>query len=111
MKEFRKGKNCTEHYTSFEEAAAAWNCKPVIKRTKNEEKLKAQREKFLGTCKVCKSPLSIISGTNVLACQNENCKGIPMKGTNEDGSEKIWYVPVSRTLDEKGFQISLNLFD
>ena len=111
MKEFRKDKNCTEHYTSFEELGKAWGLKPVTKRTKNEEKLKAQREKFLGTCKVCKNPLTIISGTNVLACQNPDCKGIKMTGTNEDGTEKIWYIPVSRTLDDKGFSIAMNLFD
>lgn len=111
MKEFRKDKNCTEHYTSFDELRKAFGIKPVVKRTKDEEKLKAQREKFLGICKVCKQPLSLVEGCNVLACKNEDCKGLPMKGTNEDGSEKIWYIPVSRILDDKGAEIARNLFD
>lgn len=111
MREFRKGKGVTEHYTSLEELRAAWNLKPVVKRTKDEEKLKMQQEKFLGTCKVCKQPMTLISGSNVLCCQNPECNGIKMKGKNEDGSEKIWYIPVSRILDEQGLEISMNLFD
>lgn len=111
MRAFRKDRNCTEHYTSFEAAAKSFGCKPVIRRTKDENKLAAQREKFLGTCKCCGQPMHLVSGTNVLCCNNENCKGIKMTGTNEDGSERIWYIPVSRTLDDKGFEIGLNLFD
>ena len=111
MREFRKAKGVTEHYTSLEELRAGFGLKPVVRRTKDENKLKAQQEKFLGTCKVCKQPMTLISGSNVLACQNPECKGIKMTGTNEDRSEKVWYVPVSKVLDEKGFQIAMNLFD
>ena len=39
MKEFRKDKNCTEHYTSLEELRKGFGLKPVIKRTKDAEKL------------------------------------------------------------------------
>ena len=47
MKEFRLSKGVTEHYTSLEELGKAYNCKPNIKRTKDEEKLKKQQEKFM----------------------------------------------------------------
>ena len=40
MKEFRKAKGVVERYTSLEEMAKAWGCKPVIKQTKDKEKLK-----------------------------------------------------------------------
>ena len=43
MKEFRKDKNCTEHYTSLEAVAKAFGCKPVIRRTKDENKLEIQK--------------------------------------------------------------------
>ena len=35
-----------------------------------------------------KDPSTWIEGTNICACKNENCKGIRMSGTNEDGTEK-----------------------
>ena len=111
MKEFRKAKGVTEHYTSLEELREAFGLKPVVKRTKDADKLTAQREKFLGTCRVCKQPLVLVGNTNVLCCKNPECRGIKITGTNEDGTEKIWFVPVSRVLDEKGFEISQNLFD
>ena len=111
MREFRKAKGVTEHYTSLEELRIGFGLKPIVKRTKDESKLKTQQEKFLGTCKVCKQPMSLINGCNVLACKNPECRGIKMTDTNEDGTERVWYIPVSRVLDEKGFQISQNLFD
>lgn len=111
MKEFRKGKNCTEHYTSFDELREGFKLPPIKKRTSDAEKLKVQQEKFLGTCKVCKSQLSLIKGTNVLACQNPNCSGVKMTSTDEEGNEKVWYIPVSRMLNSKGLEIGLNLFD
>ena len=111
MREFRNGKNCTEHYSSFEEMRAAWGLAPVVRRTKDENKLKTQQEKFLGICKVCKQPLSIVNNSNVLCCKNPECKGVKMTGTNEDGTEKIWFVPVTRVLDDRGFEIAMNLFE
>lgn len=111
MREFRKGKNCTEHYTSFSEAAKAFGCREVVKRTKDENKLAMQREKFLGICKVCKQPLHLVSGCNVLSCTNPDCRGVKMTGTNEDGSTYEWYIPVNRVLDSKGAEIARNLFD
>lgn len=111
MKEFRKDKNCTEHYTSLEELRKGFGLKPVIKRTKDAEKLQSQREKFLGTCRVCKKTLSIVSGTNILCCQNPECKGLKMTGKSKDGLDKEWYIPVTRVLDERGAEIARNLFD
>ena len=112
MREFRKAKGVTEHYTSLEALRTGWGLAPVgKKRPKDENILQQKREKFLGTCRVCKKPLSLIEGCNVLTCKNPECKGVKMTSQNEDGTEKVWYVPVSRVLDEVGFEISMNLFD
>lgn len=112
MREFRNGKNCTEHYSSLAELRVAFGLKPLEKkRPKDEKVLQEKREKFLGTCKVCKQTLSIIKNTNVLACKNPECRGIKMTSTNEDGSERTWYIPVTRMIDNRGMQIAENLFD
>ena len=111
MREFRKSKDCTEHYTSLEELRKAYGLKPVIRKAKDSDKLKSDQEKFLGTCKVCKHPLSWIENTNVCACKNPECKGFKMTSKNEEeGIEKVWYIPITKTLDEIGFQIAMNLF-
>ena len=110
MKEFRMSKGVTEHYTSLEELRKGFGLKPVRKKTNDETKLKAQQEKLVGVCKVCKKPLSWIEGTNVCACQNPECKGVKMTSTNEDGTERFWFVPVTRVLNEKGAEIATNLF-
>lgn len=111
MREFRKAKGVTERYTSLEELRTAFGLKAVRKRTTDAEKLKAQREKFVGTCKVCKQPLSWIEGTNTLACKNPECKGVKMTSKNEDGTDKVWYIPVTRMLDSDGMEIALRLFE
>ena len=110
MKEFRKSKGVTERYTSLEELRKGFGLKPIKKRTNDEAKLKAQQEKFVGTCRVCKKPLTWIEGTNICACKNPECKGIKMTGTNEDGTEKVWYIPVTRILNDKGMEIAERLF-
>lgn len=107
MKEFRKGKDVTEHYTSFAEMAKAWGCAPVEKkRTKNADKLKAQREKFLGTCPICQSANKFVS-PQYIVCSNVDCKGknIAPKG------EEPRYVLSMRELNEKGIEIASHLFD
>lgn len=109
MKEFRKAKGVTAHYTSLEELRKAWHLKPVKKRTNDKEKLKAQQEKLVGTCRVCKKPLTWIEG-NICACQNPDCRGFKMTGTNEDGTEKVYYIPVTRVLNDKAAEIAQNLF-
>lgn len=107
MREFRKGKNVTEHYSSLKELGKAWGCNPVEKkRTKDKEKLEAQREKFLGTCPICKSLNKFVSPQYVV-CSNVDCKGknIAPKG------EEPKYVLSMRELDAKGIEIAENLFD
>ena len=110
MKEFRKGKNCTEHYTSFDELRQAFGLKPVVKRTNDIEKLTAQREKFLGTCPYCKEKLSYVGG-NVIVCKNEKCNGKKVEKENEDGTKSIMYYPYIKLLNNQGAEIASNLFD
>ena len=110
MREFRKSKDCTEHYTSLEELRTNFGLAPNSRKTKDANKLKAQREKFLGTCKICKQPLSWVENTNVCACKNPSCNGIKMISKNEDGTERAWFIPIIKMLDETGMQIAMNLF-
>ena len=110
MKEFRKAQGVTEHYTSLEALREGFGLKPVVKRTKDADKLKAQREKFLGTCRVCKQPL-VYNGGNVLTCNNESCKGLKFTKKDEEGNDYDVYMPYYRLLDDKGASIAENIFD
>ena len=110
MKEFRKDRNCTEHYTSLESLREGFGLKPVNKRTKDENKLNVQREKFLGTCKACKKPL-VYNGGNILTCDNEHCKGIKITKKDSEGNDYDVYMPYYRLLDPKGESIANNLFN
>ena len=116
MKDFKKCKGTIKSFNSFEELRddetlrRQFGLKPVKKRTNDEEKLKEQKEKFVGKCRACGQSLTWIEGTNTLACKNIECKGIRMSSKNEDGTDKVWYIPVTRTLDEKGFEIAQKLF-
>lgn len=112
MKEnkLRLSKGTTAQYNSFEEAAKAFGCRPVKKKTDDANKLAKQQERFVGKCKVCGENLTYIHGTNVLACTNEKCKGIKMTSKNEDGTENVWHVPVTRMVDDLGMEIAMNLF-
>lgn len=97
--------------TINEVAKTYFGLDPVTLRTKDENKLKKQREKFGGVCPVCKQPLTFIPGTNVLACKNEKCKGRERTVTNKDGETKKVYTPVTRLLDAEGAKIGRTLFD
>lgn len=111
MREFRLSKNDKEHYTSFADLAKAFGCRePKKKRTNDENKLKADRERFLRTCPVCKSVLSY-AGDNYVCCINPDCQGVKREFDNEDGTKRIEYFPVYRLLDSKGIEIGHNLFD
>lgn len=114
MKFYRMSKGETEHYSSFEELRAAWGLAPVIKQSKDKNKLEKQRESFLGKkrpCPACKQPMNYIGGTNIMVCQNENCKGEKHESKNEQtGETKIWYTVPRELLDEKGAEIAENLF-
>ncbi len=80
------------------------------KNTNREEQREKSRRKFAGTCRVCGSVLSYISGTNVMVCKNPSCKGIVKKRRNGDEETVTEVLPVFRCLDEKGMEIASNLF-
>ena len=98
-------------FHSFDELAEAYGFKPYTKRTNDENKLNAQREKLLGKCPVCHEPMKYISGTNILVCSNEKCNGFKHTKTGADGSEITYYEPVTRILSETGGEIARTLFD
>lgn len=107
MKEFRKDKNCTEYYSSLEELRVAFGLKPIEKkRTKDMEKLQVQREKFLGICPVCKSPMKYVS-SQYSVCGNTECRG---KNIAKKGEEPRYVLSI-REFDPKGVEIASNLFD
>ena len=107
MREFRNGKNCTEHYTSLADLGKAWGCKPVTKkRPKDEERLNLVRVNFLGVCPVCKSSMKYVS-SDYSVCSNTECRG---KNIAKKGEEPR-YITVIREFDEKGKEIAANLFD
>lgn len=67
-------------YYSFDELGQEiFGLKPYKRVTKDKQKLASQREKFLGTCPFCKQPLHYSYGTNIVSCDNEDCKGKQIK--------------------------------
>ena len=111
MKEFRMGRNTTEHYTSLEEMGKAWGCKPVTKQTKDKEKLQKQREKFCGfhKCKACGEPMTYIGGS-IMACTNEKCKGIKLEKKDAEGNASSVYLTSYELLDDHFAEIAENIF-
>lgn len=111
MREFRMGSGTREYYTSFEEVAKAWGCKPVKKKTDDEKKLANQQEVFCGKhkCKACGKPMTWVFG-NVMACTNEACKGIKKERLDKEGNKVITYLPSYDLLDETGADIAYNIF-
>lgn len=105
-------KNTIAKYSSMEELGVAYGFKPFKKRTKDENKLKAQRERFISKhrCKACGNPMTYIGG-NIMSCQNERCKGIPITRFDLEGKEFIDYVPSYHILDDLGADIAKNIFD
>ena len=107
MKNFRMGHNVTEHYSSLEEMGKAWGCKAITKkRPKDEVALKEAREKFLGVCPVCKSPMKYVS-SDYSVCGNVQCKGRNISKKDEEPR----YITVIREFDDIGKTIAMNLFD
>ena len=101
IKEIKGMKNKTNGkvYYSFDELGQeVFNLKPYKRVTKDKQKLAAQREKFQGTCPYCKEPLHYIYGTNVVVCNNENCKGKKIIVKNGDGTEFTDHKPYLRIL-------------
>ena len=111
MSKIRLQKDVTGHYSSFEDLAKDFGLAPATRRTKDAEKLKSQRDKLAGKCKVCGSVLEHVSSTNVFVCKNEKCKGIKISRTDRDGEDKSIYVPVVKIMDGLGSKIVENLFD
>lgn len=109
MKEFRKGKGCTEHYTSLAELREAFGLKKLTKRTKDKKKLESQKDKILGVCPYCKTKLNY-NGGNVLTCANDKCKGRKVETVLSDGTIDVKYYPYYKLLNDKGSMIAQNLF-
>ena len=105
------GLNTTEHYSSFEEAAKAWGCRPVIRKNKSDDKLKEQQEKFCGKhkCKGCGQPMTWVGG-NLMTCTNEKCKGIKVEKLDKEGNTIISYITSYDLLDDTGAKIAQNIF-
>lgn len=111
MKSFRMDHNTTEHYTSFEEAAKAWGCRPVNKKTKDMKKLTEQQEKFCGKhkCKACGRPMTWVGG-NQMTCTNDKCKGIKVEREDKEGNKIVSYIVSYELLDDLGAEIANNIF-
>lgn len=111
MKEFRMSKGVTERYTSLEELGKAWGCKPIIKQTKDKDKLQKQRERFCGfhKCKACGEPMVYLGGS-MMACTNEKCKGIKQERKDGEGNTIATYLTSYELLDEKYAEIAENIF-
>lgn len=111
--EYRKAKGVKEQYNSLEALRVAWGMQPVSKRTKDMNKLKAQREAFCGKhrCKSCGQPMEYIFGTSIMSCKNPSCKGVKQVRTDKDGNEIVTYLPSYDLLDSVGASIASNIFD
>lgn len=111
MREIRLGGGFKVHYSSFEEMAKAYGHKPVIKKTKDANKLASQQEKFCARhkCKSCGQPMSYIGG-NQMTCTNEKCKGIKVEREDKEGNKIVSYVVSYELLDDKGAEIAQNIF-
>lgn len=103
-----KDKSNGKVYYSFDEIGQElFGLKPHRRVTNDKQKLAAQKEKFLGVCPFCKEPLHYSYGTNIISCDNENCKGKQIKF--EDGT--VISKPYFRMLSGKGSDIGTTLFE
>lgn len=109
MRVNNRGEAC---YSSFEELAAAWNCKPVSKVTKDKEKLAEQQKRFVNKhkCRACGQPMTWVKGTSAMTCTNPSCKGIKLTRDNEDGTKNVTYITSYDLLDDVGTEIAGNIF-
>lgn len=89
MNNYRMSKGTTEHYTSLA-ALRRLGMKPVIKKTRDSEKLAEQQKTFVNKhiCKACGLPMTYIHG-NIMACKNPKCKGIEVKREDKEGNEIV----------------------
>lgn len=112
MREFRLGRNTTEHYSSLAEMRVAWGMKPISKKTSDEKKLSKQQKTFCDKhkCRACGKPMMFINGSNTMVCSNENCKGIKETRTDKEGKEIVTYALSYDLLDNLGSEIANNIF-
>lgn len=97
--------------TINEFAKEYYNLNPVSFRTKDENRLKKQQEKLLGTCPICKQLMSYIPGTNVVVCKNPSCKGREKEITLKDGSTIKRTESSSRLLHNNAVDIAQIIFN
>lgn len=111
MSKIRMDRNTTEHYSSFEELARAWGCKPASKQTSDKNKLKKQREDFCNRnkCRACGKPMNFVTG-NIMACQNPECRGIRQERVDKEGNKVITYLPSYNLLNDRSAEIANNIF-
>lgn len=106
-----KKKNGKVYYSFDEIGQELFGLKPYKKVTRDKQKLESQREKFLGTCPHCGEPLKYVYGTNVLACNNKDCKGREIVITDETGEQTVVYRPYYKMLSDKGLTIGTTIFE
>lgn len=99
-------------YYSFDEIGQAlFGLKPQRRVTRDKQKLASQRERFLGTCPHCGKPLYYVYGTNVLTCDNPDCKGKKVVTKDAEGNETVVYKPYFKVLQrENSTEIGMTLF-
>lgn len=76
------------------------------KRLPRKEYLEKKRDKILKkfTCRICGKPLDLVEGTNILMCNNAECKGIERK-IYENGKEAVTHEAYYTLLDSRGSEI------
>lgn len=112
MKKKNLSKGITAEYNSLEELRASWNLPEIRKKTKDENKLKQQQEKFLNRhrCKACGEPMTYIGG-NQMCCTNDKCPGIAHERKDKEGNVSVFYTTSYDLLDELGAEIANNIFN
>lgn len=101
-----------KRYYSFDEIGQElFGLKPYKRVTRDKQKLASQREKFLGVCPYCKQPTTYINGTNIIVCQNPDCRGKKNVRKFDDGTEIVDYKPFIKILSDKSTDIANTIFD
>lgn len=107
-------KGTSPSYSSFEEVREkVWNLPPLRKKNKDPEVLKQQQEHFCNKkynrCKACGQPMTYVEG-NIMACTNENCKGIRVEKKDDEGNVKVSYVTSFNILSDFDAMKANNMF-
>ena len=101
-----------QNFRSFDELRKAFGLKPISKKTHDAAKLSTQQEAFCSKhkCKACGQPMVWVPGTNIMRCENPECKGIKREYTDTEGNTMVSYKPSFDLLDTKGAEIATNIF-